>query len=220
MYSLQYIFFFLALLTFGSHVNITGTESNPYSLDALAVFMFRVIQRVNHPVCSCILFTICLQLYHPTFTTTLSFLTSYCFFHTLSGESGQGIFECRLCDIDVLPPLWGKGITYAQLFSDQIHDWISHLFELSFVFSEPQRIWRWIDWALWLRRQDTTVEIRQVHIFYSTWEITNFISIWLLNQLIYFSPHITGVLYLSLLNRFLRRALTCSSSTVEGMGGG
>ncbi|CAG7867414.1 unnamed protein product [Brassica rapa] len=26
-----------------------GTESNPYSLDALAVFMFRVIQRVNHP---------------------------------------------------------------------------------------------------------------------------------------------------------------------------
>ncbi|KAL0732469.1 hypothetical protein Bca4012_008678 [Brassica carinata] len=26
-----------------------GTESNPYSLDALAVFMFRVLQRVNHP---------------------------------------------------------------------------------------------------------------------------------------------------------------------------
>ncbi|KAH0854504.1 LOW QUALITY PROTEIN: hypothetical protein HID58_069186, partial [Brassica napus] len=26
-----------------------GTESNPYSLDALAVFVFRVLQRVNHP---------------------------------------------------------------------------------------------------------------------------------------------------------------------------
>ncbi|XP_006657526.2 tRNA ligase 1 [Oryza brachyantha] len=26
-----------------------GTESNPFSLDALAVFMFRVLQRVNHP---------------------------------------------------------------------------------------------------------------------------------------------------------------------------
>ncbi|CAA7026259.1 unnamed protein product [Microthlaspi erraticum] len=26
-----------------------GTDSNPYSLDALAVFMFRVLQRVNHP---------------------------------------------------------------------------------------------------------------------------------------------------------------------------
>ncbi|KAF9589671.1 hypothetical protein IFM89_026926 [Coptis chinensis] len=26
-----------------------GTDSNPYSLDALAVFMFRVFQRVNHP---------------------------------------------------------------------------------------------------------------------------------------------------------------------------
>ncbi|KAF8116240.1 hypothetical protein N665_0020s0092 [Sinapis alba] len=26
-----------------------GTESNPYSLDALAVFMFRVLQRVDHP---------------------------------------------------------------------------------------------------------------------------------------------------------------------------
>ncbi|XP_018490346.2 tRNA ligase 1 isoform X1 [Raphanus sativus] len=26
-----------------------GTESNPYALDALAVFMFRVLQRVNHP---------------------------------------------------------------------------------------------------------------------------------------------------------------------------
>ncbi|KAJ6303765.1 hypothetical protein OIU77_017608 [Salix suchowensis] len=26
-----------------------GTDSNPFSLDALAVFMFRVLQRVNHP---------------------------------------------------------------------------------------------------------------------------------------------------------------------------
>ncbi|XP_029127173.1 tRNA ligase 1 isoform X2 [Cajanus cajan] len=26
-----------------------GTDSNPYSLDALAVFMYRVLQRVNHP---------------------------------------------------------------------------------------------------------------------------------------------------------------------------
>ncbi|XP_020873082.1 tRNA ligase 1 [Arabidopsis lyrata subsp. lyrata] len=26
-----------------------GTDTNPYSLDALAVFMFRVLQRVNHP---------------------------------------------------------------------------------------------------------------------------------------------------------------------------
>lgn len=30
-----------------------GTDSNPFSLDALAVFMYRVLQRVNHPVCSC-----------------------------------------------------------------------------------------------------------------------------------------------------------------------
>nr|CAB3452233.1 unnamed protein product [Digitaria exilis] len=28
---------------------IKGTDSNPFSLDALAVFMFRVLQRVNHP---------------------------------------------------------------------------------------------------------------------------------------------------------------------------
>ncbi|KAH9700792.1 trna ligase 1 [Citrus sinensis] len=29
-----------------------GTESNAFRLDALAVFMFRVLQRVNHPVCT------------------------------------------------------------------------------------------------------------------------------------------------------------------------
>lgn len=29
---------------------LAGTDSNPFALDALAVFMFRVLQRVNHPV--------------------------------------------------------------------------------------------------------------------------------------------------------------------------
>uniref|UniRef100_A0A453HBE7 Uncharacterized protein n=1 Tax=Aegilops tauschii subsp. strangulata TaxID=200361 RepID=A0A453HBE7_AEGTS len=27
-----------------------GTDTNPFSLEALAVFMFRVLQRVNHDV--------------------------------------------------------------------------------------------------------------------------------------------------------------------------
>jgi hypothetical protein len=27
-----------------------GTDTNPFSLEALAVFMFRVLKRVNHPV--------------------------------------------------------------------------------------------------------------------------------------------------------------------------
>lgn len=30
--------------------NCAGTESNPFSLDALAIFIFRVLHRVNHPV--------------------------------------------------------------------------------------------------------------------------------------------------------------------------
>ena len=35
---------------------LAGTDSNPFSLDALAVFMFRVLQRVNHPVLNCLSF--------------------------------------------------------------------------------------------------------------------------------------------------------------------
>lgn len=31
-------------------IAFAGTDSNPFSLDALAVFIFRVLQRENHPV--------------------------------------------------------------------------------------------------------------------------------------------------------------------------
>lgn len=41
---LQPIFFFLR------SIECAGTDSNLFSLDELAVFMFRVLQRVNHPV--------------------------------------------------------------------------------------------------------------------------------------------------------------------------
>lgn len=41
----EVIFIFLSCFEY------VGTDSNPFSLDALAVFMFRVLQRDNHPVC-------------------------------------------------------------------------------------------------------------------------------------------------------------------------
>lgn len=115
LYSLWFIFFVWSLLL--ALYECPGTDSNPYSLDALAVFMFRVLQRVNHPVCNCVLYTIYLQLHHQTFITTLHLLTSYRFLHMqwiFLGKARQGIFKCRLCTIDVLSPLWGKGIiTYT-----------------------------------------------------------------------------------------------------------
>lgn len=43
-----------------------GTDSNPFSLDALAVFMFRVLQRANHPVCILFVHFPFVQKYHQT----------------------------------------------------------------------------------------------------------------------------------------------------------
>lgn len=47
---LHLYFIFILLLSSLFIYLFAGTDSNPYCLDALAVFMFRVLQRVNHPV--------------------------------------------------------------------------------------------------------------------------------------------------------------------------
>lgn len=58
-----------------------GTYSNPFSLDALAVFMFRVLQRVNHPV----QFQSCF-FKHPLGNGSLSAILRLTFFFFLKGN--------------------------------------------------------------------------------------------------------------------------------------
>lgn len=51
-YYLLYIIFFINGYKFDWLLFkfFVGSESNPFSLDALAVFIYRVVNRVNHPV--------------------------------------------------------------------------------------------------------------------------------------------------------------------------
>jgi hypothetical protein len=61
--------FIIIISEYSSAFYCAGTDSNPFSLDALAVFMFRVLQRVNHPV-----YMLCFhELWFPIFTHLLHF---------------------------------------------------------------------------------------------------------------------------------------------------
>jgi hypothetical protein len=85
-------------------LDFAGTDSNPFSLDALAVFMYRVLQRVNHPVCSPLLqICNCHSYIHCEMPNILLIFN-------LKGKSGQGIAQRGLCFANVLSPISWQGM--------------------------------------------------------------------------------------------------------------
>lgn len=80
---------------------IAGTETNPFSLDALAIFTFRVLNRVNHPVRS--------GFYILNFDFSFTLDANPLFAVRCIGESWQGISKCLLCLASFLQPLWWQG---------------------------------------------------------------------------------------------------------------
>lgn len=134
------VMFFSLLLAFCLKVchfvlKWAGTDSNPFSLDAFAVFMYRVLQRVNHPVCSCRSFSYFNACIHSTYSP--KFIICFLFLREILTRHLQMPVMCCLCFIT---------FTRARYVSVHLH----LLLSFSLYLFSPSSVNFVDDHVLWL----------------------------------------------------------------------